>query len=79
VSTVDDLLMLVAEAMDVPAESLNDDSSSETIASWDSHASMSLVVLLEETYGITFEAEEINGLSSIGAIREMLREKAVAP
>jgi acyl carrier protein len=78
VSTVDELFMLVAEAMDVPAESLTDDSSSETIAGWDSYASMSLIVLLEETYGISFEAEEINQLSSIGAIREVLRDKGVA-
>ena len=70
--------MLVAEAMDVPAGSVSDDSSSETIATWDSHAWMSLIVLLEETYGITFEAEEVARLTSVGVIRHMLREKGVA-
>jgi acyl carrier protein len=75
---VDELLRLVAETMDVPAASLSEDSSTETIASWDSHAGMSLIVLLEETYGIAFEAEEIGELTSVGAIRRMLREKGIA-
>src|SRR5262249_13842286 len=75
---VDELRRLVAEAMDVPALSLSDDSSPETIASWDSHAGMSLIVLLEETYGIAFEAEEIGQLTSVGAIRGVLREKGIA-
>jgi acyl carrier protein len=75
---VDDLLTVIGEAMDVPAASLTDDSSPETIASWDSAAGMSLMVLLEETYGVFFEAEEIGRLTSVGAIRGMLREKGVA-
>lgn len=77
--TVDQLRRLVAEAMDIPAASVTDASSSETIASWDSATGMSLMVLLEETYGVFFEAEEIARLTSVGAIREMLRDKGVAP
>jgi acyl carrier protein len=73
-----ELQRLVAEAMGVPATSLSDDSSSETIANWDSAAGMSLMVLLEETYGIAFEAEEMVRLTSVGAIRAVLREKGIA-
>jgi acyl carrier protein len=75
---LDALHRLVAEAMDVPAASLTDDSSPETVATWDSAAGMSLIVLLEETYGIFFETEEIGRLTSVGAIRQVLRGKGIA-
>jgi acyl carrier protein len=77
-SAVDELCMLVAEVVDTDAASLTDDSSTETIAGWDSHAGMSLIVLLEETFGIAFDAEELARLTSVGAIRDLLREKGVA-
>jgi acyl carrier protein len=76
--TVDELCRLVAEAMDIPAASVTDDSSAETVAAWDSATGMSLMVLLEETYGIMFEADQIAQLTSVGAIREALREKGIA-
>jgi acyl carrier protein len=69
---------LVAEALGVPAETLTDESSTETIVAWDSIAGMSLIVLLEETYDIAFEAEELAMLTSVGAIRCLLRDKGVA-
>jgi acyl carrier protein len=36
------------------------------------------MVLLEETYDIAFEAEELAMLTSVGAVRRILREKGVA-
>jgi acyl carrier protein len=73
----DQLLTVFAEALNVSAETLTDDSSTETIPTWDSVAGMSLMVLLEETYDIAFEAEELAMLTSVGAVRRMLREKGV--
>ncbi len=74
-AATDPLCGLVAEALDVRAESVTDESSSDTIANWDSSAGMSLVVLIEETYGVTFEAGELARLTSVGAIRQLLRQK----
>ena len=73
----DELQRLVAEALNMPALSLGDDSSSETITS-DNAAGMSLMVLLEETYGIAFEAEDMARQTSVGAIGGMLRAKGIA-
>jgi hypothetical protein len=73
----DELQRLVAEALNMPALSLGDDSSSETITS-DNAAGMSLMVLLEETYGIAFEAEEMARQTSVGTIGGMLRENGIA-
>jgi acyl carrier protein len=76
---IDELRKLVGEAVKTDAASLTDASSPETIATWDSAAGMSLIVLLEESYGIFFETEEITRLTSVGAIREVLRGKGIAP
>jgi acyl carrier protein len=75
---VDELRRVAAEAMDIPAASVTDASSPATVATWDSATGMSLMVLLEETYGIFFEAEEIALLTSVRAIREVLRQKGIA-
>jgi acyl carrier protein len=74
---IDPLCMLVAEALSVRPESVSDASSSETIDTWDSIAGMSLMVLVEETYAVTFEASELALLTSVRAIRRLLRQKGV--
>ena len=77
-SSIDQLLTLIAEALNVSPRTLTDDSSTETIPTWDSVAGMSLMVLLEETYDVAFEAEDVAMLTSVGAVRRLLREKGVA-
>jgi acyl carrier protein len=77
-SSIDQLLTLIAEALNVSPQTLTDDSSTETIPTWDSVAGMSLMVLLEETYDVAFEAEDVAMLTSVGAVRRLLREKGVA-
>jgi acyl carrier protein len=39
---------------------------------------MTLMVMLEETFGITFVAEEIAMLTSVRATRQILRDKGAA-
>jgi hypothetical protein len=75
---VDERCGLVAGAMDVPAVSVTDASSAETVAAWDSAAGMSLMVLLEETNGLLFEADEMARLTPVGATREALRHTRIA-
>jgi acyl carrier protein len=77
-SSSDQLLTVFVEALNVGAETLTDESSTETIPTWDSVAGVSLMVLLEQIYDIAFEAEELAMLTSVGAVRRMLREKGVA-
>lgn len=52
-----------------------DDSSSQTITKLDSLNNMSLMVLLEETRGISFQVEEITMPTSVGAAPQILRDK----
>jgi acyl carrier protein len=49
-------------------DAISDEDSSETIPSWDSVRHLSLIMAIEEHYGITFEADEISKLVSVRAI-----------
>ncbi len=76
-NSADPLCGLVAEVLNLPADAVDDDSSPETTDTWDSIAGMSLVVLIEETYRVAFEASELARFTSVGAIRGVLRDKGV--
>lgn len=74
----DTLHALIAEVLDLPAKTVTEDSSPETIPVWDSLANMTLMITLEETFGVTFLAEEIAMLTSVRATRTLLRSKGAA-
>ena len=60
--------------MGVPAEMLSEASSPDSVESWDSLRHMSMVLALEEEFGVRFSDEQIMVLSSIGAILTTLAE-----
>ncbi len=58
--------------------SISDKDSVETITSWDSVRHLSLIMALEERFGVAFEAEEIPELISVAAIRDALNRRSPA-
>jgi acyl carrier protein len=74
----DSLRAVLAEVLEMPARTLTEDSSPETVGAWDSLATMRLMVTLEEVFDVTFLAEEVAGLTSVAAVRAILRQKGVA-
>jgi acyl carrier protein len=46
--------------------------SPEQVEGWDSVNHMTLVLTLEQTFGVQFAPEEISELSNVGAIKRML-------
>ena len=77
VSADDPLILVFARCLKVPERELNDASSPDTIASWDSLAAMSLVSELEETFRVSLSTREIMRMRTIGVAREVLRQKGV--
>jgi acyl carrier protein len=73
----DALIALFAEELDVESSALNDQSSPDTVESWDSLAAVRLVAALESEFGVSLTAREIMRMRSIGIAREVLREKNV--
>jgi acyl carrier protein len=50
----------------------------ENIPSWDSVVHLSLVLTLEQTFGVMFEPEEAAAMKSVADIRAALAAKGVA-
>jgi acyl carrier protein len=62
----------VSRVFGVPLDEVSEQSSPETIASWDSLKHMNLIVALEEEFGVSFTDEEIMSLLSVDLILGML-------
>ncbi len=58
--------------------SVSDADSVHTIPAWDSVRHISLIVALEERFGVTFDIDEIPALNSVQAISEALARHAAA-
>ena len=74
---MDPLILLFSECLQVSAETLNDDSSPDTVSQWDSLAAMALVASIEEQFSVTLSTREIMSMRTIGIARNVLRKKGV--
>jgi acyl carrier protein len=71
----DTLRQTLSAVLGVATTELTDDSSPDSLPSWDSVAHLNLVVALEEAFGVAFSPEETMELTSVRLIRLMLDEK----
>ncbi len=65
----------MAVVFEVPTEQINDESSPDTIESWDSLKHMNLVVALEEEFETEFSNDEIVEMMNYLLIIEVLKNK----
>jgi acyl carrier protein len=72
----EDLKQVFLDVLEV--RSISDKDSVETIRSWDSVRHLSLIMALEERFGVAFEADEIPELISVAAIRDALNRRSSA-
>lgn len=71
------LLRVFADVLQADASTLNDDSSPDTIQSWDSLAVVNLVMELEQEFGVEFDILEIADFRTVGIVKGILGEKGV--
>jgi acyl carrier protein len=65
----------MAQVMNVSIENVKEDSSPDTIEAWDSLKHMSLILTLEEEFGVQFSDEEIVEMLNVGLIMYVLTHK----
>ena len=75
---VEKLYEIIANIMDVPASEINDESSPETIESWDSFNSLLLADELESEFNISFSLEEIIDSPNVATIKNHLKNHGVS-
>lgn len=74
-ATFEDVRAIAADIFQVAARRITLQSSPDTIESWDSLQHLNLILALEQSFGLEFEPEEIERMTSIGAILAILEEK----
>ena len=73
---VEDRIKNVMSAVfEIPVNQIKDNSSADTIESWDSLKHMNLVVALEEEFEIEFKDDEIIEMMNYPLIIEVLKNK----
>ena len=66
---------VMAAVFEISITAINDESSPDSIESWDSLKHMNLVVALEEEFGITFTDDEIVEMMNYVLIKLILSKK----
>ena len=66
-----------AEVLDIPVESITDETSPENTPQWDSLQSMNLVLALEGAFNLRLSTKEIISMRTIGIVRKVLRSKGI--
>jgi acyl carrier protein len=73
----DRLRDLLVEFFELPPDTASSDIAQEQIAKWDSLAMVQLIVELQTVFGVEFDVEEIDQLTSYSRIGEALGRKGV--
>ena len=73
--TIESRIRDIASAvLEVRVDELNENSSQDTTANWDSLNHMKLIVALEEEYGVQFTDDEILNMQSLKVIKSVLEK-----
>jgi acyl carrier protein len=73
----DPVSTLFASLLRLPPESISDETSPDNTPEWDSLQSISLVLALEEEFGIRLSMANITEMRNVGQIKAILRGKRV--
>jgi acyl carrier protein len=68
------ILKVMSLVFEVPLETLSEDSSSDTIGSWDSLKHLNLILALEEEFNVEIPDEEVGNLMNYKLIKLVVEE-----
>ena len=71
-SLTDQVCQIAADIFNVESAGLSLETSSTSIESWDSMQHLNLVLALEQEFGVAFEPEEIEAMTTVAAIVEVI-------
>lgn len=69
------LRTVLAEVLGIPPESIDERTSPDTEAAWDSLRHMNLVFALEDAFDVRFSDDDIANLTSVPGIEAALRAR----
>jgi len=68
---------VVSRVLGVAVGDVSDETSNENLAAWDSLAHMNLILEVEATYGVSLSTDDAMGMTDVGAIKRVLRDRGV--
>jgi len=74
---MEQLRQLVAKALNIPVENVQESSSMENTDAWDSLAHMDVILSIEQHFAVNLEGDEIADMQSVAAIVNVLKNKGV--
>jgi len=74
--TENKLRSIFADVLDIDPSSINQDSSPETVDTWDSFAHMRLVMAVENEFGLSLTMEQILSIEDYRSLLDIVREAA---
>ena len=69
------IYQLMSNVFEVPEEEISEDSSIDSIESWDSIKHLNLILAIEEEFGITIPDEEVGNLVNYKLIELTINEQ----
>lgn len=72
-----DILPLIAQVLQVRPVDLSEDDGVQTMPQWDSLKIILLASMIEVTHGITLSSEDIEQLTSVGAVRAVVARHGI--
>ena len=78
VTTFDEVRQIASDIFGVPADQITMESSPQTIENWDSMQHLNLVLALEEKFGLQFDPEDIEKMTSVGAVVALVEKLQAA-
>jgi len=77
-SVLEQVRSMASDLFGIPTSKIDGASSPETIEAWDSVQHLSLVLALEEKFGLQLSPEEIEKMKTIGDIAKLVEGKLQA-
>jgi acyl carrier protein len=71
------LHQIVASVLRIPADEIGPDATMDTVDTWNSLTHIEFVTTLEERFAIQLTDDEIAGMTSLGQVQRVLRERGV--
>ena len=68
------LLNLLSDTLGVPVNELNIDSSTETVANWDSLKHMNVIFAVEDEFSITIPDEKLSETTSVISLLTIIQQ-----
>lgn len=68
---------VIANVLGIKSEEINDESSADTIESWDSLKHLKLVLALEEELDVSFTEEQVVEMLNYALIKEIIKENNI--